>query len=552
MGDQRRHLDTRAWTPSRRALIVGAVALALVAAACSSGSSSSSNHGSTATTAATAGSPTTLRALHAIRGTNARIVDDQGRQVLLRGVNVNSLGDYFQANPQYATTVPVTDADWTAMAAHGFDVVRLLVSWSRLEPTRGKIDQAYVAQIHAAVDAAARHGIYSVIDLHQDAWGKYVASPPGVVCPSGAQPGIGWDGAPKWATITDGADTCAPAGVRELAPAVMHAFDHFYADTDGIQTELVKTWASVAKSFAGDPAVAGYDLFNEPNWGSDVASSGAKLGAFYQRAITAIRAAENAGGGFSHIVFFEPVVVFPSAGTLPPASEVTDPNLVFAPHNYHGSIDPGTVEQGFADDLAAAKSYGTTMWIGEFGWFGTDAAATAGVTAFAAAQDTAMVGGTWWQWRQACGDPHSVGKRDGQPASQIIEFDVNGCPGDKDLGPVPQWSPILSRAYPRSAPGRLTSLRSDPATARLSLSGDGTDGQAGARLVVWVPGRGTHPAVGGQGIDHLTWQTVRGGWLVSAGVCRGGYTLTVGSGAPDLSSTCGAVDDDGNSAAPSG
>ncbi len=526
-----------------------AVVLAVLAGACSS-SSGGSKDAATTVTAASAASPSALGALHATRGTNARILDDQGRQVLLRGVNVNSLGDYFQANAQYATTVAVTDADWAAMAANGFDVVRLLVSWSRLEPTRGKIDQAYLAKIHAAVAAAARHGIWSVIDMHQDAWGKYVASPPGVVCPSGSKPGIGWDGAPQWATITDGADTCAAAGVRELAPAVMHAFDHFYADTDGIQSELVKTWAAVAKSFAGDPAVAGYDLFNEPNWGSEVASSGAKLGGFYQRTITAIRSAEHAADGFSHIVFFEPVVVFPSTGTLPPATDVTDPNLVFAPHNYHGSIDPGTVEDGFSQDLAAAQSYGTTMWIGEFGWFGTDAAATAGVTAFATAQDTAMVGGTWWQWRQACGDPHSVGQRDGQPASQIVEFNINGCPGDKNLGPVPQWSPILSRAYPRSAPGRLTSLRSDGVAGTMSLSGDATDASARARLVVWVPGTGAKPKLGGQGIQGVTWTKVTGGWLVSAGVCHGGYTLAIGPGAPSVVATCGAIDDNGNSSAP--
>ena len=549
MGDHL-HRPGRRARRVRLALVVVAL-VGVLAVACSSGSSSSTAPPTTASAGPTSSSgPAALRPLHAIRGTNPRIVDDRGGQVLLRGVNVNSLGDYFQANPAYATTVPVTDGDWAAMQADGFDVVRLLVSWSRLEPTRGHVDQAYLATIHTAVTQAARHGIWSVIDLHQDAWGKYVASPPGVTCPSGAKPGIGWDGAPKWATITDGADTCAAAGVRELAPAVMHAFDNFYADTDGIQTELVKTWAAVAKSFAGDPAVAGYDLFNEPNWGTDVAASGAKLGAFYQRAVAAIRQAEKAAGGFSHIVFFEPVVVFPSTGTLPPAASVADPNLVFAPHNYHGSIDPGTVEQGFAEDAAAAQAYGTTMWIGEFGWFGTDAAATAGVTAFANAQDTAMVGGTWWQWRQACGDPHSVGQRGGQPASQIVEFNLNGCPGDHNQGPVPQWAPILTRAYPRTAPGRLTSLRSDGVAGTLSLSGDGTTAAAGARLVVWVPGSGPRPKLGGQGLTGVTWVTVKGGWLVSAAVCHGGYTLAVGAGAPALFSACGAVDDDGNPSAP--
>ncbi len=225
----------------------------LVAAACSGssgGSSAGSGSATTTATSAPSSSGISLRALHAIRGTkpstDPRIVDDHGAEVQLRGVNVNSLGDYFQANPSYPTTVPVTDADWAAMQAGGFDVVRLLISWSTLEPTKGHISQGYLATIHDAVAAAARHGIYSVIDMHQDAWGKYVASPPGTACPSSAKPGIGWDGAPDWATITDGADTCAAAGVRELAPAVMHAWDHFYADTDGIQTELVKSWAAVA------------------------------------------------------------------------------------------------------------------------------------------------------------------------------------------------------------------------------------------------------------------------------------------------------------------
>jgi endoglycosylceramidase len=521
------------------ALAIGCV-VALGATACSSGSSSSKASGTTSTSApAGTSGALQLRALHAVRGGDARIVDDRGAQVLLRGVNVNSLGDYFQANPAYKTTIPVTDADWAAMQADGFDVVRLLISWSRLEPARGQISQAYLDEVHQAVADAARHGIYSVIDMHQDAWGKDVASPPGAVCPSPATPGIGWDGAPAWATQTDGADRCAAAGVRELAPAVMHAFDHFYSDTDGIQGQLVDAWAAVARSFAGDPAVAGYDLFNEPNWGIDADTSGARLGAFYRRVIPAIRQAERSAGGFSHIVFFEPVVLFPTPSSLPPASDVTDPNVVFAPHDYEGSIDPGTPEKGFADEAKAASRYGTTTWVGEFGWFGDGATDAPLVARFAAAQDQAMIGGTWWQWQQACGDPHSVGKRNGTPAPQIVEFNVIGCPGDKKLGPVPEWEPILTRAYPRSAPGHLTSLRADGSAGTVSLSGQSASGAAGSTLVVWVPDRGKGLGkIGGQGLDHLTHVHVDGGWLVTARTCAGGYTLTVGPNAPELSSSC--------------
>ena len=43
-----------------------------------------------------------------------RIVDTAGRDVLLRGANVNSLGEYWQGVPAIAPTIPVTDADWDA------------------------------------------------------------------------------------------------------------------------------------------------------------------------------------------------------------------------------------------------------------------------------------------------------------------------------------------------------------------------------------------------------------------------------------------------------
>jgi endoglycosylceramidase len=295
----------------------------------------------------------------------------------------------------------------------------------------------------------------------------------------------------------------------------------------------------VARSFAKDTDVAGYDLFNEPNWGLTSATGGARLGAFYRKLIPALRDAERAGGGFSHIVFFEPVVIFPNPGTLPPASDVTDPNVVFAPHNYHGSSDPGTPEEGFANTERAASGYGVTSWIGEYGWFGAGAADEPMVARFAKAQDEAMVGGTWWQWQQACGDPHSIGHPGGTPASHIVEFNVTGCPAGSRLGPVPEWEPILTRAYPQAAPGHLTSLRADGPAGTISLSGDGHRATADARLVVWVPDRGHGlPKIGGQGISDVTHREVRGGWLVTARTCAGGYSLTIGPNAPALSSSC--------------
>ena len=137
-------------------------------------------------TAATA-SPGSLPALHATRGDDPAIFDELGRQVLLRGVNLNSLGDYYQASPQLPPVFELQPEFFAEMAAQGFNVVRLLLSWSALEPERDRIDTAYLDRVRAAVDAAAANGVYVVLDMHQEAWGKFIATPAGTECGFGAE-----------------------------------------------------------------------------------------------------------------------------------------------------------------------------------------------------------------------------------------------------------------------------------------------------------------------------------------------------------------------------
>ena len=105
--------------------------------------------------------------------------------------------------------------------------------------------------------------------------------------------------------------------------------------------------------------------------------------------------------------------------------------------------------QGLAD------GYDAPLWIGEYGWFSDPAAQRPKLVRYAAKEDALLtVGSAWWQWRQACGDPHSVGSPGGTPAAIQIHFRRNGCPGDHDLGVVPEWS-CTWRPYPRAVPGRL-------------------------------------------------------------------------------------------------
>jgi endoglycosylceramidase len=454
--------------------------------------------------------------LRATRGAHPAVYDAHGRQVILRGVNLNSLGDYYQDDPTQPPVVPVTRHDWADMQRHGLDVVRLLVSWSNIEPRRGVFDDRYLARVRDAVDTAARHGIYSVIDMHQDAWGKYIASPRNVTCPPGREPAIGWDGAPKWATITDGGNTCIQ-GSRENSEAVLNTWDNFYADRAGIMRELVATWAHVARVFRTSTAVAGFDLLNEPNHGHDSNNAMQRLGRFYRDAIKAIRDAERGPRARHHIVFFEDTVY----GLPVPDDFTRDTNIVFAPHNYGESIGDIPLEGEFDYFEALRRRYRTPMWIGEYGWFSDPPAQVPKLARYAAKEEQLLTSGdAWWQWRQACGDPHSIGHPGGTPPAHLVHFRANNCPGDHDGGVIPEWACVW-RPYPRAVPGRLASLHS---TCLDEVDFHGHTDKAGS-IDVWFPDHGAGPPTV-RGVRHARIRAVDGGWRVSGRVA-GSYAVRV-------------------------
>ncbi|MFB9205494.1 glycoside hydrolase family 5 protein [Nonomuraea spiralis] len=447
-----------------------------------------------------------------------RIVDADGNEVLLRGVNVNQLEDYFQKRPDKAVTRPLTEADFAGMERMGFNVVRLALSWSALEPRPGQYDPAYLARISWAVETAARHGMRTVIDMHQDAWGKGVDAAPGTTCRNGS-PMHGWDGAPTWADRFDGAPKCEFTG-RDISPAVARAFTNLYQDRDGIQTRLVAAWGMLAERFANEPMVAGYDLLNEPGFGeAPPVTSGVLLGRYYDRAIKAIRAGERRG--FPHLVFFEPSVLWSGLGfEVPVPKDFTDDRLlVFAPHLYNESItiDQGTgvtvtsIERGFELASRAAEYYGAGLWSGEWGWFGDPASAP--ITRYTDQEDRHRVGGAFWVWKQSCGDAHA-GAEDETGGNLMIE----DCATGKDLPPPAAYVAELSRPYPRSAPGRLTGLTSDRAS--LTARGEGS----GCGLDVWFPGD-AQPVVRGTGLRDVAARRAPGGWRVTA-CASGPYSLT--------------------------
>ncbi|NNE18152.1 MAG: cellulase family glycosylhydrolase [Myxococcales bacterium] len=450
---------------------------------------------SSSTSSESAGPPAPSDSLPALSAVTdgvepGRIVDSAGREVLLRGVNVNAHVDYWQYDPDLFIAYPFTEADADMIAAMGWNMVRLLLSWSRVEPRPGEYDEAYLDEYAESVAMLRERGVYTLLDLHQDAWGPSLVAPPDEVCPD-SEPAGGWDGAPDWATFDDGEPRCERAE-RELVPAVRAAWVNFFNNREGpggvgIQTRYVQMFAHLVKRFAHDDSVAGYDLMNEPN--QFLPENAAKLSQFYEDALRAMREAEAEVGAPTRLFFFESSIAWNAIGLPAPPPFDHDDQVVFSPHIYQGGIDPGTLEEGFA--RAAEETVrlydGAPVVTSE--WGSSPERAKDPVDDYferhLREQDNYLFGATIWTWREACGDAHKyVDAREGRVPYVWGYFDVN-CENNTVEGNRTEYTDVMRKIAVRFAPGALSEVDWSPDDTGLAASGE--DARAGNRLEVFVP-----------------------------------------------------------------
>ena len=114
--------------------------------------------------------------LFAVR--DGRLVDGHGREVTLRGVNARVQGIFdvtFTDGRLPLEPIPMFDTgDADQMRALGFNLLRLPISWSALEPEHARYDDAYLDWIAAIVTLCERRGILVPLDFHQDAFSKEI------------------------------------------------------------------------------------------------------------------------------------------------------------------------------------------------------------------------------------------------------------------------------------------------------------------------------------------------------------------------------------------
>lgn len=180
-------------------------------------------------------------------------VDSEGRQVILSGINFISKDPKEKYMPLQGKETFEQFERW------GFNCIRLGIIWDGLEPEPGQYNEAYLKEIDKRIEWAKEHGLYVFLDMHQDLYGAEFS-----------------DGAPGWATLDEGKPHYTGAVWSDsylISPAVQTAFDNFWnnkpaADGMGIQDHYANLWKYIAKRYANNTTVIGYDLMNEPFMGT--------------------------------------------------------------------------------------------------------------------------------------------------------------------------------------------------------------------------------------------------------------------------------------------
>ena len=182
-------------------------------------------------------------------------VDEKGRVLILRGLNVSGSSK----SPPFLPWQSKEDLLW--IKEQGFNCVRYLVLWEAIEPEPGRYDETYLEKVAERLDWLREAGLKVILDMHQDLYSRR----------------YGGDGAPEWACLDDKTPFEPLPGVpwffNYLSPAVVKAFDSFWAnrpgpDGVGIQDRFIRMWQHLASRFKDDPNIIGYDLLNEPFYGS--------------------------------------------------------------------------------------------------------------------------------------------------------------------------------------------------------------------------------------------------------------------------------------------
>lgn len=394
-----------------------------------------------------------------LRVDHAKIIDAEGRQVILRGLQHHALQDVGYGGRE------VEDADHARVAAWGFSVWRMAISWSRLEPTRGVFDDRYVDEVRHQLDLAYAAGLGVILEWHQDLWGRCAVAADDPDRSSA-------NGAPDW--------TC-PSGWKPRLLGSFALFDRLWSNEDGLLDAYEVAFGHLAEAVGAHPAVVGWEPMNEP--GGAVSSFETRLLYPAMRRIAPWLRRRGARG----LMFVDaPIARGESLLMTTEDLRSVDSDAVFAPHLYSGwlslyrgkrRVDDSRKELDFELAAEQARAVGLPLWNGEWGVNLTIEGALDDLWTHVGLEDRYAIGSSYWSFSRVYPEPsNALAVTDG--AQAILDADR------RERSDVVN---ALARPYPRQIPGRLDrfSFSRDSRTLEIVLAAD----PDGGPLVIVAPVR---------------------------------------------------------------
>jgi endoglycosylceramidase len=402
------------------------------------------------------------------------LTNSDGQTVILHGLN-----EVYKAAPGEPSADGFSADDAAFLAANGFNAVRVGVIWSDLEPEPGVFDTSYLTSIEQTVQTLGNHGIYSIIDLHQDAYSS----------------AFGGEGAPDWATDTGGATNVSlPFPYNEFFdPAETQAWDSFWSNAEapngiGLEDNYSQMLEYVANAFNSNPDVAGFELMNEPSPGSETVGTllgspffdGQELNPFYDQGADAIRAVDP-----STPIFYEPNVLF-STGVPTQLGAVSATGTVFSFHDYcEFDLGPLGCIPNVGNIADNAETYADGLQIPAFM---TEFGASSDQTAIGASMNAAdqhLLGWTEWAYSSQ-GDISTTAS---PPSSESLVYN----PADPPVGANVNAANLetLAEPYPQVVSGTPESYSFAHGILQFSYSTDEPNGlgsfPAGSHTTIAIP-----------------------------------------------------------------
>lgn len=407
----------------------------------------------------------TVRSLPWVAVDNFRLVDEWGREMTVRGINarVEGLFDVTFDDGRIALE-PIPEflpEDAQTMARYGFNVLRLPINWSGLEPHEGEFSERYVEKLDEIIRLCREAGLYVLLDFHQDAYSKE----------------IGEDGAPLWAIVPPPQQLLEGPlenlTERRLSEQVFNAFQGFFENQEGVQDRFLPVWERVVGRYADRAEVIGFEPMNEP-FVSHFDPSQQPLYDFYHKLLPAMRALDD-----RHMLWLEPDVVRNYGNSAPLLSApFPDSNIVYTPHIYPNGVDASTYEEwkswldeNYRNMRAEADSWGAALVVGEWGTHPNSPEAESYVRALQESAETWSSGQMQWLW-----------KEDSQDSWGFYDFDDatdNWVVRDNAVR-------LFGRPYALAVPGTLLAQSFDPDNRLLAFSFE-SQGSEQAGPLLYLP-----------------------------------------------------------------